>query len=449
MVKLWRSKNPYVAHYRMLKLNLDKPDKKQKSQEIPETVIVDENVLGSTPILSIKEKFDSPEVPIIGIGGAGGRILGNIVNRVNKYGVSLDTALIETDKINLEKQNVKFKLHIGTTTYGTAKQYRKASETYEKEKDKIESFIDNYLENFPQKTRHDLVFLILGSGGTGVGIAIKLVDYLISKGKRPVPILVLPARYENTRTKFIAAAALYHFTYAPGSRSKGLMTLLVDNDEFFVENEGQPSDKIFGAVNEKIGATIADLLVATELESDGYSSDLNEFLEIFRTVKGIGIIAEFDSDTCQGNLTEIFDASIKESVSYQVNPRNCTRGYIFIQATKDKVTSKSYRDFFNTFSNKDIFHEFKVMDNEGLHFRGVFVGIPIPEKLRNFMRDAEDVRVYLLNEEKKRDEGGRINPKIDKLKDGEEIEVKAPQEIAEELAREATLKRRGELEDDH
>ncbi len=185
------------------------------------------------------------------------------------------------------------------------------------------------------------------------------------------------------------------------------------------------------------------------MESDGYSSDLNEFIEIFRGPKGIATIASFDKEENTENLVSIYVGSIKKSLGFPIVPGHSTRGYIFLQAERGKVTASAYRNLFLQFNNKDIFHEFKVSDQSGIHFRGIFVGNPIPDKLREFMRAAEDVRVYILNEEIKNSDFGKVNPKIDKLNGNEEIEVKAPKEIAEELAREATKIRRGEIEGDH
>ncbi|RMG43251.1 MAG: hypothetical protein D6732_00330 [Methanobacteriota archaeon] len=453
MVRLWPfgSDDRIRADVTFLNLEtaLGKPTTKSKGEEIPETVLVDDTGIEETPLLDIPSVREIPEIPIIGIGGAGARIVEQLRKRFLQYGINYDLATIETDKDVLSKIEVTRKLHIGDTPYGTAKQFRKGATIYKKDKEKIEAFVETYLNEFHKKSNHNLVFLILGAGGTGVGVSLELADFLISKGLRPVPILVLPSSLENTRTKFIAAAALYHFTYAPGSRSKNLVTVLIDNDEFFENNSKYKPEKIFGAINERIGAVLADLITITEVESDGYSSDLNEFIEIFRGPKGIATLASFDKEETPEDLVDLYDGSIKKSLGYPLVPSNATRGYIFIQAGKGKITASSYRNLFLQFSNKDFFHEYKVSKDAGLHFRAFFVGNPVPDKLKEFMRAAEDVRVYILNEEINNSDFGKVNPKIDKLNKDEEIEVKAPKEIAEELAREATKIRRGEIEGDH
>lgn len=453
MVKLWPfgSEKQQSADVTLLDLksSLGKPVGKPGEESIPETVLVEQDGIGVTPPLDIENATEKPEIPVIGVGGAGVRILEQLRLRLQGYGIDYDLAAIETDKDVLEKTQVSRKLLVGTNGYGTSKQFRKAATIYKQEKDKIEPFVETYLKEFHKKSKHQLVFLLLGGGGTGVGIGLELIDHLISIGLRPVPFLILPSKMENTRTKFTAAAALYHFTYAPGSRSRNLVTVVIDNDEFFENNPKYDSSKIFGAVNERLGAVIGDLLAMTELESHGYSSDLNEFIEIFKGPKAIATIAAFDKNDTPEDLTQIFEDSIKRSLAYPIVPQNSTRGYIFIQAQNEKVTTTAYRNLFLQFHNKDFFHKFRTSSKPGFHFRAVFVGNPVPDKLKDFMRAAEDVRVYLLNEEVEKADFGKVNPKIDKLNKDEEIEVKAPKEISEELAREATKIRRGEMEGDH
>ncbi len=424
-------------------LNAD--DKQEKLDDFSKIDLQSGDVV--SPLLSA-EIPRAPQIPIIGIGGCGVRIASKVAERLKKYDIEYPVMGVETDQDELEEINLSHKFLIPGTSTGTAKQFRKGATLAEKCKDDLITSIEEYLASLDQVYKHEIVFLLIGSGGTGVGAGIEIASYLIDLGKRPVPFLILPGKDENTRIKFNAASALYRFMYAPVDRCLKLATICIDNEYFFDKNTRSSYSTVIAAINERIGAVIGDLIVSTEIESDGYSADLNEFLEIFREIKGIGVLSFMHSGSNYETLTSFFEAKQSVSHSMEVNILSSTRSYCFVQATKEKITSEDYRNLLNKFSNSDIFPKFAEVeeDIQNYEVRGAFTGLKLPQIIEEYMQMAEDARVSVLNLEIQNAKEGKVNPKIDRLKADEEIEVKTGEELSKERSEEyAEKRRRGDL----
>ena len=114
--------------------------------------------------------------------------------------------------------------------------------------------------------------------------------------------------------------------------------MVIDNEYLFGRNTKSSYSTVIAAINERIASTIGDLLVSTEVGSDGYSADLNEFLEIFRSIKGIGVISYLHSSGNYDTLNSFFNAKHSLSNSLEVNTLSSTRAYYFIQATKNNCS---------------------------------------------------------------------------------------------------------------
>ena len=78
-----------------VKKNLIKFEEGMFELEIEETESI-------TPRLKIKEKVN-PNIPIIGVGGAGNKILLNVINRIRSYERDMKVLGIDTDKSVLKK----------------------------------------------------------------------------------------------------------------------------------------------------------------------------------------------------------------------------------------------------------------------------------------------------------------------------------------------------------
>ncbi len=429
----------------ILLTELDYPEDKEKdikSDDISEIKL--KSVETESPKLITKESR-IPQIPIIGIGGCGVRIAGSIASRLSAYGVEYSIMGIETDEKELDKhENISHKFLIPGTTTGTAKQYRKGATLLKDATDELTEAIEEYFSNVDLTYDHEIVFIIMGAGGTGVGAGIEVASILKKIGKRPVPFLILPSKDENTRIKFNSAAALYRFNYAPGNRCLKLVTICIDNEYLLSKTSKSSYSTVISAINERIGAVIGDLLISTELDSDGYSADLNEFLEIFRDIKGIGALSYMHSGGDFSSLTSFFNSKKSISNSIEVDIQTSTRSYYFVQAGKNKVLSNDYRTVLSKFENSDIFPKFVEVeeDDENFEIRGIFTGIKLPQYITDLMQLAEDARVRILNLEIESATEGKGNPKIDRLKKDEEIDVKTGEELAKERSEEYAEKRR-------
>ena len=393
-------------------------------------------------------EFMSPSIPLIGIGGAGISVLTNIVSRIKEYQIDYQTAGIDLDWMTLETNtNLTHKLKLGKSGMGTAAQFRLGTKFAKEEKDTIKQFMESYLQEFSYNYKHDIIFFVLGSGGTGVGVGLESMKIAKEMGYRPVPILILPDENASTRVRFTAAAGLYYFSFAPGERSEGLMTILIDNQIFYENNKKLPEEELLKYINSSIGVTIGDLLISTEVKSDGYSTDLNEFLEVFRTVKGIGSIMDMTSLPDANELNSFVKQNMDKSIAYSADPQSSTRSYFMIQSNKKKVTAIDMRNTLSLFQNSDIFPKYSISDiGETEYFRvlSVFSGVQMNKRLRDLMIEAEDNRVDILEKTKGGEINSSVNQKIEKIKDGESIDVHTAEEIRDTLVKEVVAKRRGE-----
>ncbi len=417
-------------------------------KETKKTIESREYTMSSLSPKIYSSEFMSPSIPLIGIGGAGISVLTNIVSRIKEYQIDYQTAGIDLDWKTLETNtNLTHKLKLGKSGMGTAAQFRLGTKFAKEEKDTIKQFMESYLQEFSYNYKHDIIFFVLGSGGTGVGVGLESMKIAKEMGYRPVPILILPDENASTRVRFTAAAGLYYFSFAPGERSEGLMTILIDNQIFYENNKKLPEEELLKYINSSIGVTIGDLLISTEVKSDGYSTDLNEFLEVFRTVKGIGSIMDMTSLPDANELNSFVKQNMDESIAYSADPQSSTRSYFMIQSNKKKVTAIDMRNTLSLFQNSDIFPKYSISDiGETEYFRvlSVFSGVQMNKRLRDLMIEAEDNRVDILEKTKGGEINSSVNQKIEKIKDGESIDVHTAEEIRDTLVKEVVAKRRGE-----
>ena len=391
-----------------------------------------------------------PSIPLIAIGGAGINILQKIIERIKMYDIEYSAAAIDLDWKKIDSVNITHKLKLGDSGMGTSTQFRIGTKIAKEKNEKITAFLNSYLDEFEYKSKHNIVFIFMGSGGTGVGVGLETIKRLKSLGYRPVPFLVLPEEKETTRVRFTAAVGIYYFSFAPGERSEGLMTILIENQRFYDANKKLSEEALLNFINSRLGVTIGDLLISTEMHSDGYSTDLNEFLEVFRTVKGVGSIVDIKSSSDTVELASFLKDNISESVAYASDPLSATRSFILIHSIGMSVTSVDMRNSLSLYGNSDIFPKYSVGSSDGeKYYRilSIFSGLEQNKSLRELMLDAEDNRVNILNHTKEQMMDGSVIQKIEKVKDGDQIEVKSAEELRDTLALEAAAKRRGEFDE--
>lgn len=400
-----------------------------------------------SPLLKIDGVY-SPQIPIIGVGGAGVKITNEIVARMKQYnsniiamGVDIDDKVFEASAL-LEK-----KLILKSDTQSTSRQYLRGKAIADVNHELLQNSIEEYLSGLPFKHNTELVFVMLGGGGgTGVGVSLKIIELLKGMGKLPVPFVILPTDDENTRIKFNSAVALYHFSYAPTDRCHNLLSIILDNNAFQNNNKDQSITKNMNRINERIGAAIGDIILSTELPSSGYNTDLNEFIEIFRTIKGVGCISYLHADNLE-NRKKLFSEINPLSHSLECSTVTGTRSYFFMQSGINNISSLEYRTLMKGFNNIDVFPKLNESgEGEFLAIRSISTGVTLPERISRLMAEGEDVRVTLLSNEIKNSKEGKGNPKIDRLEGDSDIDVKNAEELKDVRAEEyAELRRRGDL----
>lgn len=382
----------------------------------------------SSQSLSFDEEV-VPQIPVIGVGGAGCNLVNNIATRVRSYNIQYNTMGVDINDPSLEKQEyIETKYAMESDMNSTSKQYLKGQTIAKKNRDILQQRISSYLAKLQLSNSNDIVFLFLGAGGTGVGVSIEIIEILLSMGKRPVPILVLPSDEENTRIKFNAAVALYKFSYAPKDRCFDLVTLIIDNELFMKNNSDTSLSSCLAAINERVAATFADIVISTELKSHGYNTTLNEFIEIFRNIKGIGCFTYLHNSE-EVKLDKYFSDNMGKSLSLECDIYSGTRAFMFVQSSKEQLTSLEYRTFLNDFGNIDIFPKLNEFGTEKFFaVRGAVTGINIPPRIKTLMEFAEDVRITLVEKEISNSKEGKGNPKIDKYEGDLELDVKKREE---------------------
>ncbi len=362
-----------------------------------------------------------PQIPIIGIGGAGLNLTDSIVKRLSTYKIQYNTMGIDINQKELDKNSMIETKYLIDDRQSTNKQYLRGNSIAREKQDILRQRISSYLASL--KVDNEVVFVLLGGGGTGVGVAIEVIDILISMGKRPVPFLMLPSEDENTRIKFNTAVALYKFSYAPSDRCFDLVTICIDNNLFISKNKNNSISSTLAGINERVAATIADIIISTELTSHGYNSELNDFIEIFREIKGIGTLT-YMHHTEDDSIDNIFRDNLMMANSFECDIFSGTRSYIFVQSAEAQLTSMEYRSFLNQFNNIDIFPKLNEAGKDKfIAIRGVTTGIKLPDRIRDLIKFAEDVRVNLLTKENNNSMQGKGNPRINRLKGDADIEV--------------------------
>ncbi len=411
--------------------------------DLSEIEIIDSMV--SSPLLKIQtDKI--PQVPVIGIGGAGTRIVDQIVTRLKKYDVAFPAMGIDIDEKGLNNlNNITEKLIIQSDIDGTGKQFLKGQTIANGSTEMIKDKINSYLNNSAFTYKHEIVFLVLGAGGFGVGASLEIASMLLEMGKRPVPILILPSEEENTRIKFNAAVALYRFNYAPSDRVLKLSTICIDNNLFIDKNAKKSISEAISSINERIGATLGDILISTAIDVKiGYSFDINEFLEIFRNIKGVGFISYLFTDKKGKPINELFTSFQNRSHSLDAVITNGTRSYLFLGSKSKSISSLEYREIIKLYQNMDVFpklHEAET-ENDYLNLRGITTGLQLNSRLKKLMTMAEDVKVTILNQEIDASIEGAGNPKIDSLDGDLDLKIQTGDELANDSSHQSAKKRR-------
>ncbi len=389
--------------------------------------------------------YPYPQLPIIGVGGAGIEIVNLITHTIKNFCPgykSMGVGLLGDFATNPQDLDYIYKYSTNVST--SAKQVKKAEGLFTKDIEPLKVKITEYFQAFDQQLEDQSVFVVMGSGGTGIGAGLVLVKLLKKLGKSPIPVLILPFEIEPTLVQFTAAYGIYCLNSAPIDRSENCNLLLIDNQHYFEANRALSQETLLLRINASIGKILSELLLGTLQRSYGVSSDLNELLEATKVYRGIGTFFGLKVDKIDKlgseSLYEEFDKSTLISTSLQ----SATRGFVQMFSEKNFFSSEMYFEIFKHFKNIDVFQKYLLKETEGAEITGILSGLEPPKRVRVLLRDAEDFRVHQIEKEIERSNYSKGNPKIDKLEVNSEIDVKDASELNEELDAEAARLRRGD-----
>ncbi len=366
-------------------------------------------------VSTLKEKV--PSFPIICVGGAACRV-GERVKSLNTNEKLTSLFLIDTDEA-LNRSEVKNKLVLNSGK-PLSNHFTRGQRVVNAESAAIQSFLDN--GGISKSDHSEIVFVIVSAGGTGSGVGLGVIDHLLSIGKRPVPIMLLPFREESSRLLFNSATLLYHCTYGPKSVSRNLLSIIIDQELFANLNAKIPYSELLGLVNDRIASVLLDILLFPHLEGSVFPIDYSEFVSIFSNLKGASsmIMLDVPSDF---DFKNDYKLALPLSNSITEKPSKAIRGMLGVQTAQGNVTIENYRNMLNYFNNHDIL---AVLDEntkpEVTMIRGLMLGYEMPDRVVEIFDHAKNIRLKVLNsEEKLRNENAYV-PNIEGIDENNDYE---------------------------
>lgn len=151
------------------------------------------------PITLVTEDVYGAKIKVIGIGGAGGNAINNMIDKGLE---GVDFIALNTDHQDLEKNKADFKLQIGrnlTAGLGTGMDDSKGAKAVEETREEIEESVRGC----------DMVFITAGmGGGTGTGGAPAVARIAKGTGALVVGIVTKPFEFEGNDRIMIAEEGL-------------------------------------------------------------------------------------------------------------------------------------------------------------------------------------------------------------------------------------------------
>jgi hypothetical protein len=345
-------------------------------------------------ISALKDKI--PRFPIICVGGAACRI-GERLRSLNTNEKLISLFLIDTDeKLNQTDFKNKLVLNSGKPL---SNHFTRGQRVINAESATIQSFLDN--GGISKSDHSEIVFVIVSAGGTGSGVGLGVIDHLISIGKRPVPIMLLPFKEESSRLLFNSATLLYHCTYGSKSVSRNLLSIIIDQELFANINAKVPYSELLGLINDRIASVLLDILLFPHLEGSIFPIDYSELTSIFSNLKGACSLIMLDVPSDFDFLND-YKLALPLSNSISEKPSKAVRGLLGVQTAKGNITIDNYRNMLNYFNNNDIL---AVLDEDSTKevtmIRGLMIGYEMPDRVVEVFDYAKNIRLKVLNSEEK------------------------------------------------
>lgn len=233
--------------------------------------------IGVTPPATTPEIY-KPNIKVVGIGGAGVRIVSEMAKVRPMPGVEF--IVIDTDRQSLRRSGEARSITIGqsiTKGLGTGMNAQLGIEATESDKDKIQAAISGA----------DMVFILSGlGGGTGSGAFPIIAEIAKRTGALVTGMTTIPFSFEGNERKRIAEKALEEL-------EPNVNTLIViSNDKIWQEIERKtPLKRAFGAIDKTLRQGIqgiVDLIVTPGLINVDFADIKAVMEEGGRTLIGIG-----------------------------------------------------------------------------------------------------------------------------------------------------------------
>lgn len=228
------------------------------------------------------------KLALVGVGGAGGRIVSRVVTRAREEGRSFchgDLLVFDTEPIgdlphvSEDRQVMLGDMHPDVAGGGTDGDLDLAAEVGETDINEIRRAFDA-IELYDV----DAILAVASfAGGTGGGMGSVIVDELASTYEKPLYVAgVLPGEDEGAEAARNAARTLK--TVVPRTDS----VVLFDNDTWLDEEPGSEDDP-YGPANDEFARRIVALFATGELDTGEVAESLLDPRDTMRTIEPGGV----------------------------------------------------------------------------------------------------------------------------------------------------------------
>ena len=219
------------------------------------------------------------KVKVFGVGGGGGNAISRMSSHFNQR--ALELVAINTDMQDLEKCEVRKRIHIGknlTRGLGTGMNPELGRQAAEENRSEIVEAVKGA----------DLIFITAGlGGGTGSGAAPVVAEIAKENGALTVAIVTKPFTFEGTQRSRIAEEALMRL------RERVDALIVVPNDRVFnVIKKETPLVRAFEKIDEILRdalAGITELIATTGIINVDFSDVRTIMKEAGSTIIGVGL----------------------------------------------------------------------------------------------------------------------------------------------------------------
>ncbi|MHA2274498.1 MAG: hypothetical protein ACXAC2_01925 [Candidatus Kariarchaeaceae archaeon] len=350
---------------------------------------------------------ESLEVALISCGDTGMEIGLGIVKELKVHKVKVKSLLVTTELIDEKvKDHFNSILSIPGSKDGYAKRLDVALKAAKDTKEEINLELNKLLgKNFD-----GLLFVLSGSGGTGLGTTTVVLDLLTEEfDLKPPVITLLPEIFENSRVQYNAAEFIYQVGYKKRARRNPI--IILDNKPRIRELD-RPFSEVARTRLDIIPTALADLLVASfeNTITEEFDASASDLFEVIHT-PGVSVFVAEEIGDETGNIDNLrIEDVISDSV---IDTTSLNKDAVF-DADKAFISIFNIEqlggklDFATRFETQKLFKEFRntrphvkfvSIDKSNPKLRAIIAGLPLPTRILQIMRIARDSRKRIIVEE--------------------------------------------------